>query len=162
MKIGIIGPTSFDSLEKINKNAKQIIINLAKEIINHEIVLTPDKDSIPEFFAEKYLSNKGKKVYSVIPLEDKEFGFSWVNQKIGKEINCETWRNQPEKLNEESEVLLCLGYAPGVLIEIAYSKWFNKKLVYIIKELVSSELPKDAVRGINIKYISYKEIKKWL
>lgn len=162
MKIGIIGPTSFESLKKINPDAKEIISDLAKEVLESEIVVTPDKGSISEFFATNYLEYKGKKVYSIIPSEDKEFGYDWVNTELGEQISCGTWRNQPEKMNEESNALLCLGYSEGVLIEIAYSKWFNKKPVYIIKELVSGELPEDATRKVDIKYISYKDIKKWL
>ena len=85
-----------------------------------------------------------------------------MNTKIGENINCDSWRNQPEKLNEETDCLLCLGYAEGVLIEIAYSKWFNPKPVYIVKELVSQELPKDSRRKVNIKYISYNDLEKEL
>ena len=70
-----------------------------------------------------------------MPLDDTEFGYSWLNLDLGEHINCETWRNQPEKLNEETDVLLCIGYAVGVLAEIAYTKWFKKKPVYIIKKV---------------------------
>ena len=150
------------SIEEINPEAKGIISKLAEGVLDKEIVVTPDKGSVSEFFAKNYIRNKGKKVYSVIPLDDNEFGSDWINTEIGENINCKTWRNQPEKLNEETDVLLCLGYAEGVLAEIAYSKWFKPKPVYVIKELVSGELPKDATRKIDIKYVSYKEIKKWL
>ena len=162
MRLGIIGSTSLKSIVEIKPEAKEIISNLAKEVLDKEIVLTPDKGSISELFAKNYLENGGKKVYSIIPLDDNEFGYSWVNTEIGENINCGIWRNQPEKLNEETDVLLCLGYAEGVLVEIAYSKWFNPKTVYIIKEFVSGELPKDATRKLDIRYVSYKDIKKWL
>ena len=112
------------------------------------------------------LENKGKKVYSITPLDDKEFGYSWINTEIGEQINCGTWRNQPEKLNEETDALICLGYAEGVLIEIAYSKWFPKgkakKPVYIIKELVSGRLPENVTKKVDVKYIFYKNIGKWI
>ncbi len=157
MRIGIIGPTSFKSIEEINPLVKEIISSLSKKVLDYEVVVTPDKNSISEFFAKEYLQQGGKKVYSIIPLDDKEFGFNWVNQEIGEKINCGTWRNQPEKFNEECDVLLCLGYSEGVLAEIAYSKWFKPKKIYIIKELVSGELPKDAVRKLDIEYVSYKD-----
>jgi hypothetical protein len=96
-------------------------------------------------------------------LDDKEFGYKeHVNVELGEAINCGTWRNQPEKFNEETDILLCVGYAVGVLMEIGYSKWFKPKSVYIIKELVSGELPKELNRSLNIKYISYKDLKKFL
>ncbi len=162
MRIGIIGPSKLEYVRKINENSEEIIWEIVKIIAKsgNEVVLTPDKDSVSEFFAEKFIENKGKKVYVIVPLEDKEFGFTRLNLDLGEQINCGTWRNQPEKLNEECDVLLCLGYSVGGLIEIAYSKWFKPKKVYIIKELISKELPEDGVRELDIKYISYKEIVK--
>ena len=161
MRIGIIGPTKLNSLEEINKNAVKIIKGLSKLVAEsgNEIVVTPDKGSVSEFFAKEYLNQGGKKVYCIVPLEDKEFGYGWLNLELGENINCKSWRNQPEKLNEETDMLLGLGYAEGVLIEIAYSKWFKPKPVKIIRELVSEKLPEDSVKKINLEYISYKKFK---
>jgi len=164
MKIGIIGPSKVNDLEKINPNARQIISDVVGFSINQEIYLTPDIGSISELFAQTYLEKGGEKLFSVIPLEDKEFGFDWVNSSLGQRINCNTWRNQPEKLNEETEALICFGYSTGALIEIAYSKWFPKgeklKPIYIIKELISKELPSEATKKLDVKYISYKDLEK--
>lgn len=159
MKIGIIAPSKLESLEELNKDFKKIISEIVEKVLNYEIVLTPDKGSVSEYFAKEYLNKKGKKVYSVIPEDDKEFGNSWVNKKLGEIINCGIWRNQPEKLNEETDVLICLGYSAGGMIEIAYSKWFNKKTVYIIKELISRELPKELEKSLDLKYIGAEELK---
>ena len=161
MRIGIIGPTKLNSLEEINKNAVKIIKGLSKLVAEsgNEIVVTPDKGSVSEFFAKEYLNQGGKKVYCIVPLEDKEFGYGWLNLELGENINCKSWRNQPEKLNEETDMLLGLGYAEGVLIEIAYSKWFKPKPVRIIRELVSEKLPEYSVKKINLEYISYKKFK---
>jgi hypothetical protein len=163
MKIGIIGPSKIEYVEEINNNAKEIISNLAREIADRkfEIVITPDKGSASEFFALEYIKNNGKKVIEILPLDDKEFGYKeWVNVDLGETVNCGTWRNQPEKLNEETDILLCIGYAVGVLAEIAYSKWFKPKTVYIINELVSGKLPKEAEKSLKLKYISFKDIKE--
>jgi hypothetical protein len=161
MKIGILGPTKLDSLREINKNAVEIIKGLSKIIAKsgNEIVITPDKGSVSEFFAKEYINYGGKKVYCIVPLNDKEFGYEWLNLELGEKINCKSWRNQPEKLNEETDMLLGLGYAEGVLIEIAYSKWFKHKPVKIIKELVSRQLPKEAMKKVNLEYISYKKFR---
>jgi len=153
MKIGIIGPSKLREQEKISKLAKLI----AEQ--GYEIVLTPDKGSASEFFAREYLENKGKKVSLVVPLDDTEFGYDWVNLELGEKINCGTWRNQPEKLNEETDILLCIGYSTGGLIEICYSKWFNKKPVYIINELVSEKLPKEIEDSLDLKYIDLEDAK---
>lgn len=154
MKIGIIGPSKLKEKERILKIAKIIAES------ENEIVVTPDKESASEFFAQEYINNKGKKVYEIVPLDDKEFGYNWVNLNLGEHINCGTWRNQPEKLNEETDVLLVIGYSIGGLIEIGYSKWFKKKPVYIIKELISCELPKEIEKNLNLKYISIEELEE--
>ena len=95
-------------------------------------------------------------------MDDKEFGYSWVNVDLGENINCGTWRNQPEKLNEETDLLLCLGYSVGVLAEIAYTKWFKPKPVYIVRELVSRELPKEINERLDLRYISISQLEKEL
>lgn len=161
MKIGIIGPSKIKYVEEVNKEAKSIIKKIAEKIKDNEIVITPDKGSVSEFFALEYIKVKGKKIYEVLPLDDKEFGYKeWVNTELGETINCGTWRNQPEKLNEETDILLCLGYAVGVLAEVAYTKWFKPKPVYIINELVSAKLPEEIEKSLDLRYISFKEIDK--
>jgi len=158
MKIGIIGPSKLKDFYNITHIAK-IIASL-----KHEIILTPDRGSSSEHFAKEYLNAGGKKVYEIVPLEDKEFGYSWINLDLGEKINCGTWRNQPEKLNEECDILLCLGYSAGGLAEMAYTKWFPKgkakKPVYIIEELISVELPNEI--DLDLRYISINEIEKIL
>lgn len=150
MKLGIIGPSKVKDENKISEVAK-IVADL-----NFDIVVTPDNGSSSEFFAKEYLNNGGKKVFEVVPLDDKEFGYDWVNLDLGDKINCGIWRNQPEKLNEETDVLLCIGYSTGVLAEIAYTKWFRKKPVYIVNELVSCKLPEEI--KLDIRYIDLDKI----
>jgi hypothetical protein len=154
MKIGIIGPSVFD-------NGKEEISKLAKIVAEsgNEIVVTPDKNSSPEYFANHYTNFGGKKVYEVVPLDDKEFGYDLINMEVGEVINCGTWRNQPEKLNEECDAFVCIGYSIGVLPEIAYSKWFKPKTIYIIKELISQELPSEINERLDIKYVSINDLK---
>jgi len=158
MRIGIIGPSKVKDFYKINQIAKVIAS------LKHEVVLTPDKGSSSEYLAIEYLKAGGKKVFEVVPLDDKEFGYSWINLDLGEKINCGTWRNQPEKLNEECSVLLCLGYSAGGLAEMAYTKWFPKgkakKPIYIIEELVSAQLPFEI--DLDIRYVSINDIEKIL
>jgi hypothetical protein len=164
MRIGIIGPSKLDYLEEVNQNYKPILIQLSKIIAKsgNEIVITPDKGSVSEFFANQYFQNKGKKIWEIIPMEDKEFGISWVNSKLGEIISCGTWRNQPEKFNEETDILLCIGYAVGGLFEIGYSKWFKPKPVYIIKELITGELPPEINKSLDLKYVSVNDFEEEL
>ncbi len=156
MKIGIIGPSKIKEKEKISRIAKIIADS------KNPIFVTPDKGSSSEFFAQEYLKNKGKKVYSVLPLDDKEFGYSWVNTELGEQINCQTWRNQPEQLNQETDLLVSIGSSVGGLIEICYTKWFKPKPVYIITDIDSEKLPKVLEEELDIKYISISELEKAL
>lgn len=156
MKIGIIGPS------KLEEEHRGVISKLAKIVSEkgHEIVLTPDKESSSEYFAQEYLASEGKKVFSVLPLDDKEFGYDWVNTELGETINCGTWRNQPEKLNEETEALLCIGHAVGGMIEIGYTKWFNKKPVYIITDITTEKFPSKIEKELDLRYVSIGEFEK--
>ena len=156
MKIGIIGPSKLRNKKEISKIAQ--IIAESK----HEVVLTADKGSSSEYFGLEYIKHKGKKIYSVLPLDDKEFGYTWVNMDLGEKINCGTWRNQPEKLNEETEALVSIGYAAGGLIEIGYTKWFKPKPVYIITDIDNEKLPSKINEKLDIHYISINELKNIL
>jgi hypothetical protein len=162
MRVGIISPSKVSYIEEITKEARKIIRVLAKKLAEekHEIVVTPDKGSVSELFAQEYLKNKGKKVWEIVPLDDKEFGYKpWVNTELGKIINCSVWRNQPEKFNEETDVLIQLGYSVGGLCEIAYSKWLKPKTIFIITELITQKLPEELNKSLDLRYISYKNLK---
>jgi hypothetical protein len=118
--------------------------------------MTPDKNSSSELFGEEYKS-RGGKILEILPLDDK-LGYDRANIKLGEHVNCGVWRNQPGKLNDETEVLVCIGYGAGVLAEIAYSKWPKPKPVYLIKELISSKLPEELERSLDLRYVSTDEL----
>lgn len=163
MKLAVIGPCKLDTLKFINPDYKKIISDIAKIVAEQkfQVYLTPDFDSASELFAKEFLNAGGKNLFEVLPLEDK-LGYSWINSELGKHVNCGVWGNQPEKLNEETKAILCLGYGASVLAEIAYSKLLNPKPVYIIKELVSMKLPKELERSLDLRYVSCKMIKREL
>ena len=156
MRIGIIGPS------KLNENSREIISSLSKIVAEskNEIVVTPDKGSASEFFAQEYIKNGGIKIFEIVPLDDEEFGYDYLNLDLGEKINCGTWRNQPEKFNEETDVLLCVGYAVGVLLEMAYSKWFKPKPVFIVEELVSCKLSEEI--SLDLRYVSASSLEEEL
>jgi hypothetical protein len=163
MRIGIISPSKIQYLEDINKDSKKILSEVAKVIADSkgEIFITPDKGSVSEFFGKEYINFNGKKVWEILPLDDTEFGYKeWVNIDLGEHINCGTWRNQPEKLNEETEVFIQFGYSVGGLAEICYTKWLNKKPVYIIKELITAKLPNELNKSLDLRYVSVEELIK--
>ena len=152
MKIGIIGPSKLKDKEKVKEIAKIVAQS------GNEVFLTPDKGSSSEFFAQEYEKNKGKKVYSVFPINDKEFGTSHTNLDLGENIDCKTWGNQPEILNKETDILISIGHSVGGIIEIGYTKWFKPKPVYIIKDIDSERLPKIMDKELDLKYILINEL----
>jgi hypothetical protein len=167
MRAGIIAPSQIMYIAQATNNSEAGIKEMLAEIVkiliknNLEIVITPDKNSPLEFMGKEYLRLKGKKLYEVLPLEDKELGYKeWVNTDLGEAINCGTWRNQPEKTNDVTDFLICVGYGVGAIIEIGYSKWFRKKPVFIINELVSGKLPIEVNQSLDLRYISIKELDK--
>jgi len=160
MRIGIIGPSKLRNEKEISKIAKIIAES------GNEVILTADKSSSSEYFALEYIKNKGKKIYSVLPLDDREFGYSWVNIDLGEKINCGTWENQPERLDKESQVLVSIGHAVGGIIEMCYTKWFRnkdkKKPIYIITDMDNEKMPSVMEKELDIHYISINQLKKIL
>lgn len=154
MKIGIVGPNRIfnGNLEK----TKELICEVARMIAEsgHEIVLTPDKDSLLVYFGEKFLEYGGKKVNLVIPLDDDYE--KYLDVSFGKIVSCSMWNNQPRKFNEISDMFICIGYAWGGMSEIACTQYFNKIKTYVLKEFVSEELPEEL--NFLIEYIKIEEL----
>ena len=132
MKIGMVGPTRMDlfcrildiSFEEYEYFLEKIAETIARS--GHEMVILPEQGSVQEMLSKKYKDLGGKKVIGIVPKDDVEFGIENLNEFMVDEIvNCKTWRNQPEKLCEESDILVVVGLSPGAVIEISYSKWFK-------------------------------------
>jgi hypothetical protein len=155
MKIGIIGPNKL--FEGSLTNRKKLIDKAAKIIAKsgNEIVLTPDKNSLLEYFGQKYNEFGGKKIWIVVPAEEKDYK-DYLNTELGEIISCIDWDRQANEFNRQSEMFVCLGYSWGAMKEIACAQYFNKKKTYIIKEFISGELPKEL--NFIIKYLSLSEL----
>jgi len=169
MKIGILGPSKpedwyklirinkKDYLEKIKKTAKL----LQKK--KYSIVIVPHKGSLSNIFAKYYSDFNGKKIIGIIPLEDKEFGYDYLDKEICDEtIDAGTWRNVPECLDENSDILLVLGLGPGIFVEIGQTKWFKVNKIYVIKEFISQPMHKELTSQLPIEEISLEELEKKL
>ena len=156
MKIGIIGPNRL--FEGKIEERKRLLNEVAKIIAKsgNEIILTPDKDSLLEYFGEKYLEHNGKKILLIIPTKDKDHK-KYLNTRLGEVISCIDWDRQADEFNRQSEIFICIGYSWGALKEIACAQYFNKKKIYVLKELISESLP-DELNFI-LEYISIKDIK---
>ena len=153
MKIGIIVPNKL--FEGTLEERKKLIDKVAKIIAKseNEIILTPNKGSLLEYFGEKYIEHKGKKIILIIPTEDKDHE-EYLNKKLGEVISCIDWDRQADEFNRQSNLFICLGYSWGAMKEIACAQYFNKKKIYILKEFIYEELPKEL--NSLVEYISIK------
>lgn len=159
VKIAILGPSDFDAWSKIDELHEFKIKDIVETIIEEEIIITPTKESVAEYVGALYKSLGGKKLIGIIPMDDTEFGIENLDEFSCDEIiNSVTWRNNACKYNDESDILLVLGFSEGVLAEIALSKWFNKPKVIVINDFITQKLPSEATQKINIKYINYDEL----
>jgi len=162
MNIGIIGPNDMKYLKEINKDAEIILLDLAKILAEsgQEIVITPEKNSILEFVGQNYKKFNGKKVKEVVPLDDDYQNY--LNVDLGEIISCSKWENQPSTLNKSCDLFICVGYGAMVMAEIGFSKYYNPKKIYIIKELITSAMPKEVNESLDLEYISIKDLKSKL
>lgn len=172
MKLGIIGPTQWQRNCKIIGVSEKEFLGEIKKIaetvfsLGFEITINPHKNGASFEFALEF-KRLGGKVFGIVPLQDKEFGIDYLDQSVCDEIiDCGTWRNQPESLNENCEAMLCLGFSSGTINEVAFSKWFpvgqKSKKVLVVKEFISKELPSESVKDINLEYILLGQLEKKL
>lgn len=155
MKIGIIGPNKNYST---NIDDRKRLIDETVEIIaksGNEIILTPDKNSLLEYFGQKFTESGGKKVWLVIPTQEENHE-GYLNTELGEIIDCQIWDVQANEFNRQCDLFVCIGYAWGALKEIACAQYFNKKKVYILNEFISAELPQEL--NFLVDYISIKDL----
>ncbi|MEI6228860.1 MAG: hypothetical protein WCP11_02480 [Candidatus Saccharibacteria bacterium] len=156
MKIGIIGPNKIYGQDV---DARKHLINAVAQILadsGNEIILTPDKDSLLEYFGNKYLEFGGKKISLIIPTIESGHE-EYLNTKIGTVISCGDWDRQADEFNRQCDMFICIGYAWGAMKEIASAQYFNKKKIYILKEFISAELPEEL--NFLVEYININSLK---
>ncbi len=155
MKIGIIGPNKIFERD-INQRKK--LLDRVAEIVaksNHEIILTPDKGSLLEYFGNQYNVFKGKKINLIIPTEEPDYE-SYLNTELGDIISCKDWDRQANEFNRQCDLFICVGYSWGAMKEISCVQYFNKKKVYVLEEFVSGKLPKEL--NFLVDYISIDDL----
>jgi len=159
MKIGIIGPNKIygSNIDERKRQLDTIAEIVAKS--GNEIVLTPDKDSLLEYFGGKFNDFGGSKIWLVVPKNEADFK-DYLNTNIGEKILCNDWDNQADEFNRQSDIFICVGYAWGAMKEIACAQYFNKKKIYILKEFISAELPDEL--NFLVDYISINELKSFI
>lgn len=145
LRAGIIGPGNikfhyFDLLkiteEKFNKQVEDIAKALQKA--NVEIVILPDRGVSFEV-AKKYKEFGGKKVYGTVPLSDKDFGVTHLEQYINAKVNgkrvideiidTQNWYKENLTHCLYGDVILMLGNSLGSLGELCFGYYLHKLFV---------------------------------
>lgn len=161
MIIGILGPSKLEKHNKFERSCKEISKILASKGL--QIIISPDKKSLAEFFAMEFKKGGGF-VIGVDYEDDTDLGYLGLNRNIcDKLIHCKTWENQPKVLIKNSDILIVLGLSVGVTWEICLTKfyWASKKnKIFIIKETCKDKLPAYLMKSLPIEYISIKELDK--
>ncbi len=155
MNIGIIGPNKLYDGDESNR--KVLLDNVAKIIASsgNNVILTPDKDSLLEYFGSKYLEFGGNKLSLVLPTHEDSYA-DYLNTSLGDIIDCQDWDRQADEFNRQCDIFICVGYAWGAMKEIACAQYHNIKKVYILKEFISKELPEEL--NFLVEYIVVEEL----
>jgi hypothetical protein len=159
MKVGIIGP---NKIFKGDVNERKKLLAKVAEILvseKHEVVLTPDKGSLLEYFGKRYNELGGKKITLVLPTG--EVGHEeYLNTDLGEIISSMDWDRQANEFNRQCDVFVCVGYSWGAMKEIACAQYFNKKKIYVLKEFISKKMPDEL--NFLVDYIKISELKRKL
>lgn len=155
MKIGLIGPNTISESAVVER--RKVLSEIAHQLAagGHEIVLTPDKDSLLEYFGKEYLGHGGAKVWLVIPTDEPDHA-DYLNTSLGDVVSCGSWDRQADEFNRQCDIFVCVGYAWGALKEIACAQYFRTKRVLIIEECISGRLPEEL--NFLVEYISMKDL----
>lgn len=168
--LGIIGPTDVATfLARLRipySRFSEAVSSVAQVAVRqgYELIVTPDVGSSSEIFARAYRTAGGKRVVGVFPLDDKEFGYDWLNSQICDRIeNCGTWINQEYYLVRHSKNIICLGLSRGVIVELCRmaTAWRRRKTrkVYLMKEFIPQELPDYISYSLPLTYLSTNQLK---
>jgi len=155
MNIGIIGPNKIFSGDLGERKA--LLDKVAKTIAGsgHGIILTPDKESLLEYFGNKFIEFGGKNLSLVIPTEAADYE-SYLNTSLGEVIDCCDWDRQANEFNRQCDMFICVGYAWGGMKEIACAQYFNEKKIYILNEFISAKLPEEL--NFLVEYIGIDDL----
>ena len=155
MKIGIIGPNNIFSADV---NQRKVLLDRVAKIVaesRNEIVLTPDKNSLLEYFGIKYKESGGKKIWLIVPTEESDYK-NYLNIDLGQIVSCKSWDNQANEFNRQSDIVICLGFAWGAIKEIACTQHCKNKKVYILNEFISQKLPEEL--NFLVNYITIEDL----
>jgi hypothetical protein len=175
MKVSIIGPGDLTKIIRhtklTQKDLQKLIENIAKLLVRKkaEVIVTLDS-GIPLEIAMLYKKLGGKKVYGMIPTNDKRYGIEHIRPYIDladEKIKVNDWYDVNGEIAAAGDLCICLGMSPGISIELSFLKYHHKYLknktkLIIFKNTLSKLLHKEITEELNFEYIdSLKELEKF-
>lgn len=134
MKAVLIGVSDKSILWRHGKLKKeeytQFVGNYVKILSGYvdELIITPD-DGVYLDIAREFGTHQGKTVTGFIPDKDTQYGHDHLEKNseniIIKPINGD-WYTLNAELTKQANVVICLGFSPGSLIELSYVKYHQK------------------------------------
>lgn len=129
--IGVSDRSCLWRFGKIKEESYQNFVNdyalfLSERFDN--LIVTPD-DGVYTDIALKFGEIKGKKPIAYYPDQDKFYGIEHIKQNFSKyelrKIDGD-WYKLNAELTKQADIVICLGFSPGVLIEGCFIKYHQK------------------------------------
>jgi hypothetical protein len=162
IRVSLIGPGNikhhYRKLLKISgKKLNSEIKKISKALVDSksELAIVPDRGICLEV-AREFKKNNGKKIYGIVPKDDKKYGIKhlkkYLEEKnlIDNEINSGTWQEQLFNLCLYGDICICLGLSVGSNAELLASFYRLNKLTKFKKD--PSKIDKEIKANKNIKF----------
>lgn len=172
MKISVLGSGDLDKITRHTslkeKDVRLFIENIARFLAEKkfEIVIIPDK-GIPVEIAKKYKEFGGKKLFGIVPVNDKKYGIRYIEANLGmldKVIEVNDWYNADGEIAASGDYAICFGLSGGILREISVLKFHYKYLkcktkLIMFRNAMSSKLPDELEEDLkgNLVYVNSVE-----
>lgn len=169
--IGVSDRTLLQRDGKIKEDEYEKFVNNYAEFLSkkfNNVIVTPD-DGVYTDIAKAFGKIKGKKPIAYYPDKDEYYGYKHLEKNFQdyeiKPIEGD-WYKLNADLTKQAQVIICLGFSPGSLIELAFIKYHQKYGKYknpnlenisllIDERCISSRLPLAFEEQIkNIHYFS--------
>jgi len=158
MRVAVIGPTDIKSTAQVVGITEDEFIRSAQETgkllaeLGHILVIVPDQ-GVAIIAAETYRKNWGRKVIGIIPKLDRDFPWEHLHQNLCDEtVENLDWYQTLAEIGKISDIIVCLGLSCGSISEIAWTKWFKRRII-IVRNLISG-FPPEIAKDVDVKFVN--------
>lgn len=176
MKVVVLGTGDLTKIPRHTKlkaeELRKLIVDIGRYLAEkgHDLIIIPDR-GVPLEVAKIYKENKGKRLFGIVPVNDKEFGIEYIGANLSlldEKIPVDHWYDADGKIAASGAVTIIIGMSPGIVREITVMKYHYKylhsktKLIWF-RNTIDQELPKSIMEEIPMTYVnSFEELRKLL